>query len=73
MMLVLPGWENSKGTKAEMAVADEEGKKVFHKLDHLWSWLRTCATEFGLGGVNELNSDEYGEHLLRVQQRLTAL
>ena len=34
-VLVVPGWENSKGTKAEIARAEELGIPVFYKLSDL--------------------------------------
>lgn len=37
-VLILPGWENSNGTKAEMREAVELGIPVFHDITELLLW-----------------------------------
>jgi hypothetical protein len=38
-MLVLPGWENSQGTKGEMRLCEDRGMPYFFKLGDLEKWL----------------------------------
>ena len=45
-MLVLPGWKNSSGTKAEIAEAQRLGKRIFYTLQELAQWLRDDEAKF---------------------------
>jgi hypothetical protein len=37
-MFLVPGWENSKGTLAEIAIANRIGIKIFDNLSELQKW-----------------------------------
>jgi nucleoside 2-deoxyribosyltransferase len=39
VMLVLPGWKNSEGTKAEITEAQKQTKHIFYTLKELSDWL----------------------------------
>jgi hypothetical protein len=39
MMLVLPGWKNSEGTKSEITEAQRQKKRIFYTLKELSQWL----------------------------------
>jgi hypothetical protein len=39
-VLLVPGWESSSGTRAEIREAETLGKPVFHAVDDLADWLR---------------------------------
>lgn len=44
-VMLVPGWEGSKGVKAEMEEATRRGMLVFERIDELERWLdheRTC-------------------------------
>lgn len=38
-MILVPGWEHSEGTIAEIHEADRRGIRVFSKIDDLVDWL----------------------------------
>jgi hypothetical protein len=46
VMLVLPGWKNSSGTKAEIAEAGRLKKNIFYTLKELADWLRDDEAKF---------------------------
>lgn len=39
VMLVLPGWRNSEGTKAEIVEAQKQTKHIFYTLKELSDWI----------------------------------
>lgn len=48
-LLLVPGWEDSKGTRAEVAWCREHGVPVFHEVDELLAW----ASEVSIGSERE--------------------
>jgi hypothetical protein len=46
VMLVLPGWKNSEGTKAEITEAQKQKKFIFYTLKELSDWLVDDARKF---------------------------
>lgn len=46
VVLVLPGWERSEGTKAEIVEAQRQTKHVFYSLKALADWLKADEAEF---------------------------
>lgn len=59
LVMVVPGWEGSSGTQAEIDCARAADKPVFFTLAALWSYLKARAVRAGVEAPSDLRSEAY--------------